>query len=68
MSEVPLPVAPIPKDDPKKKDAEKPKDDGKAVKPNGDAKEGEAEEFVGISYTLDIWELILWFSRRKTSS
>lgn len=68
MSEVPLPVAPIPKDDPKKKDADKPKEDGKAVKLNGDAKEGEGEELVGISYMLDNWMLILYSSQKRISS
>ncbi|KAG8761601.1 proteasome regulatory particle base subunit [Ceratobasidium sp. 428] len=46
MPEVPLPVAPLKSDDPKKKDAEKPKEDEKTAggKLNGEAKEGEGEE------------------------
>ncbi|KAG8746262.1 proteasome regulatory particle base subunit [Ceratobasidium sp. 414] len=46
MPEVPLPVAPLKSDDPKKKDAEKPKEDGKTAggKLNGETKEGEGEE------------------------
>lgn len=68
MSEVPLPVAPIPSEDPKKKEADKPKEDGKAIKLNGDAKEGEGEELVGISYMLSNWMLMLYFSQRRISS
>ncbi|CAE6540545.1 unnamed protein product [Rhizoctonia solani] len=46
MPEVPLPVAPVTSDDPKKKDEEKSKQDGKGLggKLNGDKKEGEGEE------------------------
>ncbi|KDN45708.1 hypothetical protein RSAG8_04792, partial [Rhizoctonia solani AG-8 WAC10335] len=46
MSEVPLPVAPVTSDDPKKKEEEKPKEDDKGLggKTNGDKKEGEGEE------------------------
>ncbi|KAG8688769.1 proteasome regulatory particle base subunit, partial [Ceratobasidium sp. 423] len=46
MPEVPLPVAPVTSDDPKKKDEEKAKKDDKGLdgKLNGDKKEGEGEE------------------------
>ncbi|CCO33260.1 26S proteasome regulatory subunit rpn-1 [Rhizoctonia solani AG-1 IB] len=46
MPEVPLPVAPVTSDDPKKKEEEKAKQDGEGAvgKLNDDKKEGEGEE------------------------